>query len=186
MFLLAHELFDALPIHQFKYLGASKWSEMCVKLESPEKSSSVDLSSPLLNQANSHAEDITEEDMHKRQLVFGETAPNTENVVRVLQPEKFFSDEAKRDLKEGDTIEVCPSAVDFTREIAQLVELTRGAALVVDYGEDHAFANSFRGIQNHKIIKDWPTIFNEVGRLDLTAYVNFKQIAQVALMNKKL
>lgn len=33
MFVLAHELFDALPIHQFKYLGSGNWSEMVVKLE---------------------------------------------------------------------------------------------------------------------------------------------------------
>jgi len=89
-------------------------------------------------------------------------------------------------LKVGDTFEVCPSAVDFTKDLANLIELTRGAALVVDYGEDHAFSNSFRGIQNHKLIKDWPTIFNEVGRLDLTSYVNFNQVSQVAQMNKKV
>ena len=61
--------------------------------------------------------------------------------------------------------------------------MTKGAALVIDYGEDHAFSNSFRGIQNHSLVKDWPTIFHEVGRMDLTAYVNFKQIAQIAIMN---
>lgn len=77
-------------------------------------------------------------------LTFGESAPNTENVVKVLQPEKFFSDEATKDLKVGDTFEVCPSAADFTKDITQLVELSRGAALIVDYGEDHAFSNSFR------------------------------------------
>lgn len=66
MFLLAHELFDALPIHQFKYLGAGKWSEMCIKLESQESNSGVDLSSPLLNQAGNQPEDITEEEMQKR------------------------------------------------------------------------------------------------------------------------
>lgn len=30
MFLLAHELYDALPIHQFKYLGNENWCEMVV------------------------------------------------------------------------------------------------------------------------------------------------------------
>ena len=33
MFLIAHELYDALPIHQFKYLGGDDWSEMVVKLD---------------------------------------------------------------------------------------------------------------------------------------------------------
>mmetsp|Transcript_35707 Transcript_35707/g.46976 ORF Transcript_35707/g.46976 Transcript_35707/m.46976 type:complete len:115 (+) Transcript_35707:440-784(+) len=114
MFLVAHELFDALPIHQFKYLGAENWCEMVVKLE--KEAQSADLNSPLLQQPQPEA--ITEEDMQKRSLVFGESAPNTENVVKVLQPGKFFSDEAKKDLKVGDTIEVCPSAVDFTRDMA--------------------------------------------------------------------
>ena len=50
----------------------------------------------------------------------------------------------------------------------------------VDYGEDHAFSNSFRGIKDHKLIKDWPSIFHNIGTLDLTAYVNFKQLAAVA------
>jgi SAM-dependent MidA family methyltransferase len=35
-------------------------------------------------------------------------------------------------------------------------------------------------------VKDWQKIFDEVGRLDLTSYVNFKQISQVAKMNKKV
>ena len=33
MFVIAHELYDALPIHQFKYLGNEKWCEMVVKLK---------------------------------------------------------------------------------------------------------------------------------------------------------
>ena len=33
MFVIAHELYDALPIHQFKYLGGDDWCEMVVKLD---------------------------------------------------------------------------------------------------------------------------------------------------------
>ena len=101
-------------------------------------------------------------------------------MVKVLKPKKFFSKEAKEDLKPGDTFEICPSASNFTQEICALIELTKGAALIVDYGEDHAFSNSFRGIKDHKIIKDWPEIFDNIGELDLTSYVNFKQIAAIA------
>jgi len=82
--------------------------------------------------------------VHEDSLVFVDSAPGTENVVKVLQPDKFFSKEAKKDLKVGDTFEICPSANNFTQEICSLLELTRGAALVVDYGEDYAFSNSFR------------------------------------------
>jgi NADH dehydrogenase [ubiquinone] 1 alpha subcomplex assembly factor 7 len=32
MFVLAHELYDALPIYQFKYLGNNEWCEKIIKL----------------------------------------------------------------------------------------------------------------------------------------------------------
>jgi NADH dehydrogenase [ubiquinone] 1 alpha subcomplex assembly factor 7 len=58
-------------------------------------------------------------------------------------------------LKVGDTFELCPEASNVTQQICSLIEITKGAALIVDYGEDHAFANSFRGIKDHQLIKDW-------------------------------
>jgi SAM-dependent MidA family methyltransferase len=83
MFVIAHELFDALPVHQFKYLGPNKWCEKVIALD-------------------------------KDQLVYTDSAPNTETVVKVLQQEKLFSEQAKKDLKEGDMFEICPSANKFT------------------------------------------------------------------------
>jgi len=44
----------------------------------------------------------------------------------------------------GDLIEICPGAVTVTQEIMSLLEVSRGSALIIDYGEDHAFSNSFR------------------------------------------
>ena len=76
--------------------------------------------------------------------MFTDSAIQTETIVKVLQPDKFFSAEAKKDLKIGDQFEVCPSAVQMTQNICSLIELSKGAALVIDYGEDHAFSNSFR------------------------------------------
>ena len=57
-------------------------------------------------------------------------------------------------------------------------------ALVVDYGEDHSFSNSFRGLMNHQLVKEEEKILENVGNLDLTAYVDFRQIRQVALTSK--
>ena len=50
-------------------------------------------------------------------------------------------------------------------------------ALIIDYGEDHGFSNSFRGVKNHEIVKDEERILNNIGNIDLTAYVNFRHIA---------
>ncbi len=80
----------------------------------------------------------------EEQIEYTDSAIQTETIVKVLQPDKFFSPEAKKDLKVGDQFEVCPGAVQMTQNICSLVELSKGAALVVDYGEDHAFSNSFR------------------------------------------
>ena len=33
MFVIAHELYDALPIHQFKYKGLNQWCEKVIPLE---------------------------------------------------------------------------------------------------------------------------------------------------------
>lgn len=86
MFVLAHELYDALPIHQFKYLGINQWCEKVVALESQT------------------LKDGTIEE----KIVYTDSAANTETVVKILQPEKFFSEEARKDLKIGDQFEICP------------------------------------------------------------------------------
>ena len=58
-------------------------------------------------------------------------------------------------------------------------------ALIIDYGENHSFSNSFRGLKQHKIIKDDDEILDNIGNIDLTSYVNFNQISQVAKGNKE-
>jgi SAM-dependent MidA family methyltransferase len=61
-----------------------------------------------------------------------------------LKPEKLFGKELEKEIKVGDSIEICPGALTTTQEIMSLIEVSRGSALIIDYGEDHAFSNSFR------------------------------------------
>ena len=76
-----------------------------------------------------------------------------------------------------------------------LLEVSRGTALIIDYGEDRAFSNSFRvsficvlkvfqGIKDHKIVKEFDRIIEEIGGIDLTSYVNFSQIKNIAEANQ--
>lgn len=146
-FIIAHELFDALPIHQFHFSEKGEWCEKVVQIN-----------------------EETDE------LEFQITDSPTENTFTKLQPEKLFTDEAKRDLVPGDSIEICPEGVNFTKDVCSLIELSKGMALVVDYGEDHSFSNSFRGLKNHELVKDEKMMLDNVGNMDLTAYVNFQQI----------
>ncbi|CDW71486.1 UNKNOWN [Stylonychia lemnae] len=161
-FILAHELYDALPIYQFQYTEERKWRERVISFN---------------QQLN--------------KLTFGvEPSPITEferqNVESTLNPEKFITKEAEKEIKAGDQIEMCPDSITLTKEIIELVELSRGSALVIDYGEDHAFTNSFRGIKDHKVIKDFDEIVENIGKIDLTSYVNFAQIKQIAQANKNM
>lgn len=97
----------------------------------------------------------------------------TENTELKLQPDKFFSEQAKEDLRPGDSIEICPEAIALTKDICSLMELSRGMALVIDYGENHSFSNSFRGLKQHQLVKDDDEILDNIGNIDLTSYVNF-------------
>ncbi|TNV80554.1 hypothetical protein FGO68_gene2308 [Halteria grandinella] len=151
--ILAHELYDALPVHQFEYTTERQWQERMV-----------------------HSEGNT--------LVLKASEKGKENVDKVLKPEKLFAGQSE--IKVGDTIEICPSAVSLTQEIMSLIEVSRGAALIVDYGEDHAFSNSFRGIKEHKVYKEFSQIAENVGNIDLTTYVNFNQIKKIAESNANL
>ena len=89
-------------------------------------------------------------------------------------------------MRPGDSIEICPEGISFTKDICSLLELSKGMALIVDYGENHSFANSFRGLKNHQLVKDEESILSNVGNIDLTSYVNFQQISQVAKTNKQI
>jgi len=78
-----------------------------------------------------------------------------------------------KDIKPGDSIEICPDATQLTKDICSLLELSRGMSLIVDYGEPHSFSNSFRGLKEHKLVKDDQEILDNIGNIDLTTYVNF-------------
>lgn len=54
----------------------------------------------------------------------------------------------------------------------------KASGLFIDYGDNHAFSNSFRGIKDQKIYKDDKILIN-TGQCDLTSYVNFKALKDV-------
>jgi SAM-dependent MidA family methyltransferase len=63
--------------------------------------------------------------------------------------------------------------------ICHLLATTKQAqALIIDYGEDHAFNNSLRAIKNQNLFKD-NDILSHTGECDLSCYVNFKALKRV-------
>jgi NADH dehydrogenase [ubiquinone] 1 alpha subcomplex assembly factor 7 len=61
----------------------------------------------------------------------------------------------------------------------------KSTGLIIDYGEDHAFTDSFRAIKDQKIYKN-EDILKYTGEADLTAYVNFKALKNVVHKFKTL
>jgi len=151
-FIMAHEFFDAIPVYQFIYDKQRGWLERQVVIDSRQED----------------------------QLEITESSKPTMNVKRLLQPEKTFSTPEIRDsLQTGDMIEISPHSMNIMTDISELIAITKGAGLIIDYGENQALSNSIRAIKGHKYLSE-----NEMiripGKADISAYVNFKALGFAA------
>ena len=142
-FLVAHEFFDALPIHKFQLTQEGRWREVMIA-----------------NETNPEAE-------HPFQYVLApaETAAS----LNVNSPSRTTQRFHPSYFKEGDTIEVSPDAWRAAHLIADRINYTGGTSLIVDYGYDHVSANSLRAIRSHK----FTNAFQDVGNADLSVDVDF-------------
>lgn len=78
-FILAHELYDALPVHQFEFTQDRKWRERLVRYN--KEADSLTLS----------AESGTLIPQYEK-----------ENIDKYLKPEKLFTKEMEKEIKVGD------------------------------------------------------------------------------------
>jgi SAM-dependent MidA family methyltransferase len=85
-------------------------------------------------------------------------------------------------LPDGSALEISPAACDWITRIA--TNLTRGYAIVIDYGydastlyRDHRLEGTVRGYHHHTVTDD-PYI--RVGEQDLTAHVDFTSLSRAA------
>lgn len=151
--IICHEFFDAMPATIFEYSDLG-WIEKLVD-KSPEM--------------------IKDKDF---QLVNSD--PNSKNVKKILNPFKAFSEEARKEIEIGDRIEVQPKSSILMNSFSELISKVDGGILVVDYGENHAFSDSIRGICHHKYIEDFSQLLEIPGEADISAYVNFLALAEVS------
>lgn len=117
--IIAHEFFDALPVHVFQYTGNYSWSEKLI-------TNNFDTSKPNLFEWT-----LSEQ--------------NNQAVQKILNPEKRFANKNVYDsIQIGDTIEISKESGIIMNSMSELIAKINGAALIIDYGEDHAFTNSIR------------------------------------------
>jgi len=174
LIIINNEFFDALPIKKFIYKDKA-WREILVDTVKPDDVNKSEISK--LFTTNSNYNDI---ENNRSKILFKYTIsdPNSDSVSKYLQPDTTFS-EMESEIKENDTYEFSVDQIRYMYSICFLLATTKfSAALLCDYGEDHAFSNSFRGIKSQKILKD-DDILKYTGESDLTSYVNFKALRKV-------
>ena len=87
-------------------------------------------------------------------------------------------DIALEDAPVGTIAEICPQGEALIQKIAQRLQRTGGAALVIDYGNDQTiFGDSLQAVQNHQFC---PVLKAGEGEADITAHVRFGHLADIA------
>ncbi|KAJ2517164.1 hypothetical protein GGI11_003237 [Coemansia sp. RSA 2049] len=155
---MAHEFFDALPIHRFEKRHDGHWSEILVDV-APKNSNNNSSSTALAGSASSTA------------FRFVKSRSVTASAAMLLRDSAYASRFSR-----GDHIEVCPEAARIMAQLAAWITSRRGMALVVDYGQDWTQGDTFRGVRAHSFANP----LDAPGSMDLTADVDFSYLRHAA------
>ena len=198
-FIVAHEFFDALPIHAFECVDAPatqntttapsdrsspssktnqitrQWREMLVS-PTPPGSTHESLNTPSSQSRSTPPPDFQltlAQAQTRHSLYLPESSPRYRNIRSTVGP--------------GALIEICPDAALYAGDFAERIggsaahpkPRPSGAALVLDYGpgDGSVPVNSLRAIRRHRRVSP----FAEPGLTDLSADVDFAALADAAL-----
>ncbi|CAI5710014.1 unnamed protein product [Hyaloperonospora brassicae] len=184
--IIAQELFDALPVHQFEYTDRG-WCERLVDLDfedgddhfrfvlspGPTPATRVYIGREKLFDPSTALSPVTEthvssvEDLEKMQSAAIrrlDVADVADTPVRTAQAQV------------GDKIEISPVGIALVQDMAKRISRSGGGALIVDYGYDHPSELSLRGIKNHEFV----SVLREPGDVDLSIDVDFATLRRFA------
>lgn len=157
-FLLAHEFFDAMPIHAFEKTSHG-WRELLVDIKD----------SPAVVPAGpSPAASNAEPEFHL--TLANKPTPHSMSLTKSSRYDK---------LEPPSRIEISPESQSVANKIASLIQgkdgRPGGTSLIIDYGpSDTIPIDTLRGIRAHKIVSPFET----PGMVDLSVDVDFVGIAE--------
>jgi NADH dehydrogenase [ubiquinone] 1 alpha subcomplex assembly factor 7 len=190
-FVVAHEFFDALPIHAFESVAPAPEEDRQPQLLDKDGSPMVRPSST--SKTPQWRELLIAPTKRKFPLPGAKPSSQLEPefqlvLAKASTPTSLVLPERARyrPLKSqpGSRIEVSPDSARYISSIAKLIgppsnqSKPAGAALIIDYGPESTVPiNSLRGIRSHKIVSP----FTSPGQCDLSADVDFTALADSAL-----
>jgi NADH dehydrogenase [ubiquinone] 1 alpha subcomplex assembly factor 7 len=165
--MVLQEFLDALPVHQFQKTEEG-WRERMIDV------ASVDDGEDLNAQKGSGASLKP----RLRQVL----APQVTPAVEVLLQSSKDAYEVYNSFPVGTVVEVCPDALLLVQDITKVLHESRGAALIIDYGEEGT-ADTLRAFSRHQQVP----LTSKPGEVDVTADVDFfalKKVVSQMTMNK--
>eukprot|EP00898_Chlorokybus_atmophyticus_P002297 jgi/Chlat1/3068/Chrsp21S00239 len=162
--IIAHEFFDALPVHQFQRTERG-WCERLLDIDDNPKSPYH------LRYVLSPGPTPASTAYVQHRLSFNPAATATTATTSTTShvAEAPCSPAGAQQCKE---LEVCPQGMAVAQEMARRVSEHGGAALVVDYGKDGIIGDS--AIKQHKFVY----ALDRPGTADLSAHVDFAALRQ--------
>lgn len=168
-FIVCQELIDALPIHAFEKT-IDGWRERMIDVAAKSDEDDEELQKPQQAEVKKTADTTTDiklkEKLPRLRIVI---APDvTPGVTTLLNVDKDGKIEGDDSSEIGSVIEVCPEGILLVQDIHKFIEHNRGAALIIDYGEEGS-SDSIRGFSKHKQV----SFLSRPGEVDVTADVDF-------------
>ncbi|KAJ2761593.1 hypothetical protein IWQ57_006007, partial [Coemansia nantahalensis] len=158
---VAHEFFDALPIHKFEKGADGLWHEILVDVaDSSRGSALVSLPPGSVPQRRDPAPGIG----HFKLVRTRNVSAGAALLLRDKQFDAQFST--------GDMVEVSPESARVMAQMADWITRCNGLGLIVDYGQDWTQSDTFRGIKSHRFADP----LRAPGSMDLTADVDFSYL----------
>jgi len=194
IFCIAHEFFDAIPIHQFQHTERG-WCEVLVDsahdsndphhvkyvlCPSPSPSTlaylgvDADTRRKFVETMPQEYREGDPEDQNDKGST--PTSPGLIIDPPVQRGKSGVPLEADPGIPMGVRIEAGPMRNVLMNTLAKKIDAAGGAALIIDYGEDHPQPFTLRGIKDHSFASP----LESPGEVDLSAHVDFSSLRRVA------